>query len=123
MFFAMTYSLDLRKRVLNYLEKGNTQEEASIIFDISPKTVTNWVKKNKENNLSPKVRENKPRKIDNDQLIKYIKNNSDAYLREIAKEFSVTIQAIFYACKRLRITLKKRHKVIKNEMKKSVQSL
>jgi len=119
----MTYSIDLRKRVLNYLKKGNTQEDASIIFGISPKTVTNWVKKNKENNLSPKIRENKPRKIDNEQLIKYIKNNSDAYLREIAKEFNVTIQAIFYACKRLRITLKKRHRVIKNGMKKSEQNL
>lgn len=114
----MTYSLDLRKRVLRYLEDGHTQEEASSIFRISLKTVTNWTKKNKEGNLSPKVRENKPRKIDNDRLIKYIKKNADAYLREIAEEFGVTIQAIFYACKRLRITLKKRRPVIKNEMKK-----
>ena len=119
----MSYSLDLRKRVLKYLEKGNTQKEASVIFEVSPKTVTNWVKRNKENKLSPKVRENKPRKIDNDQLIEYIKKNSDAYLREIAQEFRVTIQAVFYACKRLKITLKKRHLDTRRGMKKNEQNL
>ena len=37
----MSYSLDLRKRVLKYLEKGNSQEEASVIFGISQKTASN----------------------------------------------------------------------------------
>jgi transposase len=114
----MTYSLDLRKRVLKYLESGGTQKEASSVFDISPKTVTNWAKRNKEDKLSPTVRKNRTRKIGNDLLIKYIEKHSDAYLREIAEKFGVTVQAIFYACKRLRITLKKRQKVIKNGMKK-----
>jgi len=119
----MTYSLDLRKSVLRYLKDGHTQKEAANIFNVYPKTVTNWVKKDRDGNLAAKKRENKPRKLDYEQLIKYIKNVPDAYLREIAKEFKVSITAIFYACKRLKITLKKRPPVIKNGMKLKEQNI
>ena len=119
----MTYSLDLRKRVLKYLENGGTQKEASSIFDVSLKTVTNWAKRNKEDRLFPTVRKNSPRKIDNDLLIEYIEKQTDAYLREIAEKFGVTIQAIFYACKRLRIILKKRQKITKSGMKRREKNL
>ena len=114
----MSYSLDLRKRVIKYVEDGGTQEKAASIFNVSPKTVTNWVRRKKEGDLSPKTREAKPRKINYDSLRKYIEKHPDAYLREIAEELGVTLQAVFYACKRLRITLKKRHPAIRNEMKK-----
>ena len=114
----MSYSLDLRKRVIKYVEDGGTQEEAASIFNVSPKTVTNWVRKKRDGDLSPKTRLAKPRKINYDSLRKYIEKHPDAYLREIAEEFEVTLQAIFYACKRLRITLKKRHPAIRNGMKK-----
>ncbi|MGR3952485.1 MAG: IS630 transposase-related protein [Chlamydia sp.] len=40
---------------------------------------------------------------------KHIEENPDKYLREIAEVFSSTLQAVFYACKRLNITLKKDH--------------
>lgn len=119
----MTYSLDLRKRVLRYLKDGHTQKEAANVFAVYPKTVTNWVKKDKEGSLAAKKRENKPRKLDYEQLIKYIKTEPDAYLREIAKEFKVSITAIFYACKRLKITLKKRQPAIKKGMKIKGQSI
>ncbi len=55
--------------------------------------------------------------------MKYLEKNPDAYLREIADEFGVTIQAIFYACKRLKITLKKRHLSIRKEMKKKENNI
>ncbi|MBS4162903.1 hypothetical protein PRO82_000181 [Candidatus Protochlamydia amoebophila] len=42
-------------------------------------------------------------KIDRDQLKNYIKN----ILKEIAKEFNVDPSSIFYACNRLKITLKR----------------
>mgnify|MGYP003454568670 CR=1 FL=1 len=47
----------------------------------------------------------------------YIAKHPDSYLREIAEEFKVTITAVFYACKRLKITLKKRHRFTRNKMK------
>ena len=52
------------------------------------------------------------------ELNQYIENHQDAFLWEIAEEFSVTKQAIFYALKRLKITRKKRQISTKKEMSK-----
>jgi len=115
----MAYSTDLRKRTLEYVEPGNPQTEAVNLFGVSLKTVWNWVKQKKEGQTSPKKKDVLPRKIDEQRLLHYVKNNPDAYLREIAEIFQVTEAAIFYACKRLKITLKKRARSIKSEMKKN----
>lgn len=122
-FFVMTYSIDLRKRVLEYIGKGFSVKEAVVVFGVSIRSIMTWGKRKKEGILPPKVREAKPRKIDNILLMKYLEKNPDAYLREIADEFGVTIQAIFYACKRLKITLKKRRLSIGKEMKKKESNI
>jgi len=44
-------------------------------------------------------------------------------LREIVEEFKVDPSAIFYACKRLKITLKKRQRTFKKEVKKKEKFL
>lgn len=103
----MTYSLDLRKKALKYIENGGTWKAASEIFDVTTRTLANWLRKKKQLDLAPKKRRPSPSKIDSDKLKRFIQEHPDAYLREIAKEFCSTIQAFFYACKRLKITLKK----------------
>lgn len=119
----MVYSLDLRKKALNYLEKGGTRKEAAKIFGLTTRTLTNWIRRKKEQNLPPKARCLSPSKIDSDRLRQYVKDNPDAYLREIAEEFGSTLQAIFYACRRLKISLKKRSLTTKNVMRKSEKNL
>jgi hypothetical protein len=37
----------------------------------------------------------------------FVREHPDAYLREIAEKFGTTLQAGFYACKRLKISIKK----------------
>ncbi|WP_079979806.1 IS630 transposase-related protein [Neochlamydia sp. S13] len=44
-------------------------------------------------------------------------------LREIAEAFGVIIAAVFYACKRLKITLKKRYPSTRKEMRISEKNL
>ena len=100
----MTYSRDLRKRVLKYIEDGGSKEDTVNIFRVCSKTIWNWIKRNKQGNLSPKVKEVRLRKIDDDRLKKYIEDHPDVYLEEIAEEFGVTAPAVFYGFKRLRIT-------------------
>ena len=119
----MTYSLDLRKKALQYIENGGTWKEASQIFDVTTRTLANWLCKKKQQDLAPKSRRPSPSKIDSDKLRRYVEEYPDAYLREIAKVFNTTTQAVFYACKRLKITLKKRHRTTKNEMKKNGKNL
>jgi transposase len=103
----MVYSLDLRKKALNYIANGGKRSDASKIFGITTRTLANWLYREKNQDLAPRMNGSRPSKIGDEKLKKYIEENPDKYLREIAKEFSSTLQAVFYACKRLKITLKK----------------
>lgn len=106
---CMTYSHDLRIKALDYLEKGNSIEDTSLIFGVTTRTLFNWIKRKKEGCLAPKKTKNRrSHKIDEEALRLYIDEHPDSYLREIAEVFGTTISAVFYACKRLKITLKKR---------------
>ena len=115
----MVYSLDLRKRALNYIANGGTRLEASKIFGVTIPTLANWLSREKQQDLAPKMNGSKPSKIDNEKLRKYIEEHPDSYLREIAAVFNSTLQAVFYACKRLGITLKKRPHTTRKGMKRS----
>jgi transposase len=115
----MVYSLDLRKKALEYMAKGGTYSKASEIFGVTSRTLANWKRKEKQHELSPKMNGSRPSKIANEDLKNYIENHPDKYLREIAEVFGTTLQAVFYACKRIGITLKKRSHSTKKGMKKN----
>jgi transposase len=57
--------------------------------------------------LERKTLNRKWKKIDPEKLKKYIDDNPDAYLREIAAEFHCTLYAIQKALARLKISRKK----------------
>jgi len=109
------YSVDLREKVLKYLEKNNDVIAVSKLFNIGEATVRRWISLyKKEGHVKPRKRPYAYRKIDPDELKKFLDENPDLFLFEIAQHFSVTLQAIFYACKRLKITRKKRpHSTLK----------
>ena len=115
----MVYSIELRQRALNYIANGGSRSEASKIFGVTIPTLANWLSRQKQQDLAPKMRGSRPSKIDNEKLKKYIEDHPDSYLREIAEVFSSTLQAVFYACKRLNITLKKRSHATKRETRKN----
>ena len=103
------YSEDLRKKVLKYLEQNNNKAAASRLFNIGESTVQRWASQYKKyGHIKPRKRAYAFRIIDPDELKKFLEENPDMFLFEIAQHFSVTLQAIFYACKRLKITRKKR---------------
>lgn len=115
----MAYSHDLKLKALDYLEKGNSRLEASQIFGVTTRTLFNWIKQKEAGCLAPRKRkERRPHKVDSEKLKSYLKEHPDAYLREIAQFLGATVTAVFYACKRLKINLKKRHHSIENEMRK-----
>jgi len=114
----MVCSYDLRKKALEYLEKGNSQANTSMIFGVTVRTLYNWQKRKKAGLLQPSShRKRNPYKIDPECLKDYIKEHPDAYLREIAESFGTSITAIFKACKRQKITVKKRRSFTKKGMK------
>ena len=119
----MTYSLDLRNKALKYIENGKTWNSASQAFGVTIRTLAHWVSRKKQNKLPPKARQTGSYKIDEDRLKDFIAKNPDAYLREIAEEFKATIPAVFYACRRSKITLKKRRHTTRKETKKKDDNL
>lgn len=119
----MTYSLDLRNKALRHLDKIGDRKKVAEAFGITLRTLANWIRRERENCLAPKPRRSSPSLIDNERLQSFIQEHPDAYLREIAEEFGCTLQAVFYACKRLKISLKKRDLITKSEMKRKEKNL
>lgn len=119
----MTYSLDLRKKALKHLDKVRDRKKVAEAFGITLRTLANWIRRKRENCLAPQPRRCAPSRIDSQKLQAFIQEHPDAYLREIAKEFGTTLQAVFYACKRLKISLKKRHRITKNETTRKEKNL
>lgn len=112
------YSLDLRERALDHLEKEKDTKATSELFKISQRTIQRWAKQKLETgNIAPRKRKFAYQKIDANKLKQHVELHPDQFLHEIAEEFSVRLQTIFYALKRLKITRKKRPHSIKKEMK------
>ena len=57
--------------------------------------------------LEPQYRKTRSRKIDKEALKRAVEEKPDAYLSELAKPFGCTEQAVFYALKKMGITVKK----------------
>jgi len=93
-----------------YMNEGHTQKETAATFGISTATLWEWKSKLSETGtLSPKKREGTWRKINPEQLRKYVEEHPDAYQHEMAAAFGVRLFAIQKALKRLGITRKKNH--------------
>ena len=67
------YSVDLRERVLNHLEKNADKKAASPLFPIGIAKVFRWVTSKKlKGNVEPLQRKYTYKKIDDQKLIQYI---------------------------------------------------
>lgn len=123
MIECMTYSHDLRMKALDYAERCGSNRIASQTFGITHQTLLNWIKLKKQSKLAPKQKQRRPSKLDSEKLKSYIQARPDAYLREIGEAFGTTLSAVFYACKRLKISLKKRPHFIRKGMRKRERSI
>jgi transposase len=104
----MAYSEDFRKRALEYMDEGHTYDELYEAFKIYPSRISQWRKLQKETGgLKPQYRETRSSKIDMKKLEQALERKPDAHLSELAAIFDCTGQAIFYALKRMKVTVKK----------------
>ena len=119
------HSLDLRKRVIDYVLAGNQIKSASILFRIGRKTIYRWLNLLKTSgHLQPKQYASRSGyKIDHEVVsIRFIEQ-PDSTLQEVANTFSTHPSAIWYICKKQKITRKKRSHATKNVMKKNGKNL
>lgn len=99
----MTYSIDLRKKVLDYIDGGASKVDAEKTFKISRRTIQKWLKRG---TLEPTPRTHWQGKINKKDLVKYVENNPNTTLFECAKKFGVKISSISNMLKKLKIVKK-----------------
>jgi len=120
---ASPCSIDLRERVLDYIDEGHTKEEASIIFKITTRVIYNWqALRRSGESLEPKVRKSSPKKLEPEKVIELVKANPEGTLKEYGKEFGASGVAIHKAFKKLGITRKKNRSYISKETKKNANN-
>jgi transposase len=99
----MSYSVDIRERVIIYVQGGGSQVEASRLFGVTRRTIYNWMQRE---DLSPRVHKTRCRKIDSAALSAHVRDFPDAYLRERAAYFGVATPSLWAALRRLKIVKK-----------------
>jgi transposase-like protein len=119
----MAYSNDYRKRAVEYKDTRHTFAELREAFRIPPRTYYDWKQKFAEGYYDRKVKRQRKRKIDREKLRQAVAERPDAYLRELAKQFDCTAQAVFYMLGKLGITLKKNPSRIARSPRGNARSL
>ncbi|MEM7758148.1 MAG: IS630 transposase-related protein [Cyanobacteria bacterium P01_A01_bin.40] len=104
----MTYRVDLRKRVVDFVAAGGSKAEASRRYNVSIWCVNDWCRRK---NLTPSPQLGRKRKLDWKAVAQHIQENPDALIRERAPYLGVHTSAIGYAQKQMKLARKKNAKV------------
>lgn len=116
----MPYSLDLRKRVVKYVEKGGSISEAARVFSVGRATIYRWL--GRENLSATKVKR-RQRKLCWKALEIDVRENPSDRLIDRAKKFGVRPSAIHYALSQLKITRKKNKCVIESAIERKESNI
>lgn len=105
----MAYSIDYRKRSIEYMDEGHSEKELKEVFKVNPSTVYRWRKLlERTKSLKPEYKKTRKRKVDIKELERAVERKPDITLPELAKMFNCTKQSIDAALKKAKITRKKR---------------
>lgn len=111
----MSYSKDYKACAVNYKRNHHTLEETKAIFKMSQSTYYRW-EKEYDAGFPEKPKRTCEKKINKQALKQAVEARPDSELWELAEPYGCTPQAVFYALKRMGITLKKRHsRTLKNQ--------
>lgn len=117
---ARAYSLDLRQKVVEFVLRGESKEEAARVFNIGIDSVYRWLRLyNKTGNLKPKKRVFLPKKVNIESLRAYVAKNPDHTLTEIGVALALGAQTVWKYLKRLKITRKKKRPVMRKAAQKN----
>ena len=105
------YALDLRKRVVSFVNAGGSKVEAAARFGVARKTVYNYLKLVKTGSLTPKASWGSWKKFEPAKVRDYVVKHPEATLWQIGRAFKGTDVGALKALRLLGITLKKTRKV------------
>ena len=111
----MSYSSDLRKRVLDFVNAGSSKAEASRTYDVSRTCIYNWLDAKdplscqKPGPRGPhRIPDYTALKLAEDPETPHVADFPDQTQIERAAHFGVSKNCILYALRKLNITRKKR---------------
>lgn len=102
------YSIDLREKVIQFIQSGKTQIEAAKTFNIHKSTINHWLSRlRKEGSLKARANLGSKPKINIDELIRCITNNPNLRLIDLKKIFEISIVSLHKWLKKLGFVYKK----------------
>ena len=118
------YSIDLREKVIKFIEAGNSQTEASKVFSINKMTVNRWwLRYKNEGNYHPKQRLGAKPSIEEARFIKYVEEHPNARSEDIGREFGISASGARYWLSKIGFSYKKKPSAIWKQAKKSEKSI
>ena len=103
------YSKDLRKKVIVYLEKGNSQQVASEVFSLHRNTVGRWWKRYKsEGTVCARKRIGAKGRLDIKGLGEFVEANPNSRLVDMSKKFKVSCAWLSIVLRKLGFSYKKK---------------
>ena len=109
------YALDLRERVVKFIQGGGSKIEAARRFDLARSSVYRYLAAAKTGALAPKTSWGRWRKLDPRKLQVHVRKHPDATLKELQNAFGVSHHAIWVRLGQLGFTLKKTHKISRTQ--------
>jgi transposase len=86
------YSLDLRERVIKFIESGNSQKAATELYPLNPSTINIWwLRYKREGHYNPRLRAGKKPRVNMEQLKRYIKSNPNFKTSDMGKHFGMSL--------------------------------
>lgn len=114
------YSQDLRDKVIEYLELGNSQQSASKIFKLNLSTISRWwLRYKREGNCAPRKRLGRAPRVSLSALKDYIEMNPNFKSADMGKHFGMSSGGAFYWLKKLGYSYKKKTSPMWKQMKKN----
>lgn len=102
----MSYSHDLKNRVLDFVRRGGRMGEAVQCFQVSRSTIYNWLAQPSTYQAAkPGPRDS--RKFKHEDLLRQLEARPESLQKELAAYFNVSPNAISHALKRMGIVRKK----------------
>ncbi len=117
------YSVDLREKVIEYINKGNSQKLASKIFGIHKNTINRWyIRYKTEGILAPKIRLGLKSRVNKKELEEFVKSNPNTTLAKAGIKFGITAWQVGRILKKLGFSYKKKPSPMWKQAKRSAKN-
>lgn len=102
-------SEDLRKRVIEYIERGNNYATTSRKFEVPYTTVHRWYSRyQKTGSYKAKPNLGKKAMLSNEEFISYVSKHPNATLAQIGSYFGMSAKSAHYYMKKCKYSYKKK---------------